>query len=178
MINYYLYISVNNKLTVRELNNRIKSKEYERLSDEIKSLIKKKMVWIILLNILLLSIVSEKVLHKVIMEDLEHFLNELGEGFSFVGSEYRIKIGDSYNYIDLLLFNYFYNCFIIVELKVTELRKEYIGQVEVYMNYIDKCLKKINHDKTIGIIVCKKDNCFIMEYCSDKRIFSTDYVVM
>ena len=75
----------------------------------------------------------------------------------------------------MLLYNYEYNAFVIVELKVTELKKEHIGQIKVYMNYIDKNLRKINQDKTIGIIICKKDNKFIMEYCSDKRILSKEY---
>ena len=56
-----------------------------------------------------------------------------------------------------------------------ELKKEHIGQIEVYMNYIDKNLKGVMQDKTIGIIICKKDNKFIMEYCSDKRILSKEY---
>ena len=104
-------------------------------------------------------------------------MKELGNSFSFVGSEYKIKLGDRYNYIDLLLFNYIYNCFVIVELKVTELRKEHIGQINLYMNYIDKNIKNIYQDKTIGIIICKKDNKFVMEYCSDDRIYRTTYVL-
>ena len=63
----------------------------------------------------------------------------------------------------------------MVELKVTELKKEYIGQILTYMNYIDKNIKSIEEDKTIGIIICKKNNKFIMEYCSDDRILSKEY---
>jgi len=98
-----------------------------------------------------------------------------GGGFCYIDSEYKIKVGDRYNYIDLLLFNYIYNCFIVVELKVTELKAEHIGQITKYMNYIDKNVKNINQDKTIGIIICKKDNHFVMEYCSDFRIYRTTY---
>ena len=75
----------------------------------------------------------------------------------------------------MLLYNIKFNCYVVVELKVTELKKEHIGQIEIYMNYIDKNLKDIMQDKTIGIIICKKDNKFIMEYCSDKRILSKEY---
>ena len=109
------------------------------------------------------------------MEDLPSFLKELGNGFTFVENEYKIKIGNTYNYIDLLLYNIEFNCYVVVELKVTELKKEHIGQIEVYMNYIDKNLRKVTQDKTIGIIICKKNNKFIMEYCSDKRILSKEY---
>ena len=102
-------------------------------------------------------------------------MSELGNGFTYVGNEYKIKIGDRYNYIDLLLFNYIYNSFVVVELKVNEIKAEYIGQIKKYMNYIDKNIKNINQDNTIGIIICKKGNEFIMEYCSDERIYKTTY---
>ena len=104
-------------------------------------------------------------------------MNELGKGFSFIGSEYKIKLGNNYNYIDLLLFNIEYNCYVVVELKVTELKKEHIGQIKLYMNYIDENLRSINQDRTIGIIICKKNNKFVMEYCSDKRIYQTIYTL-
>ena len=117
-------------------------------------------------------------MYQLILEDLPSFLKELGNGFTFVENEYKIKIGNTYNYIDLLLYNYEYNCFVVVELKVTELKKEHIGQIEIYMNYIDKNLRKITQDKTIGIIICKKNNKFIMEYCSDSRILSKKYILV
>ena len=119
--------------------------------------------------------ISEKILQKLILENISSFLRELGAGFSYIDNEYKIKAGDIYNYIDLLLYNIKYNCYVVVELKVTELRKEHIGQIQLYMNYIDKNVKEINQDKTIGIIICKKDNIFVMEYCSDKRIYRTIY---
>ena len=105
-------------------------------------------------------------------------MNELGNSFCFVGSEYKIKIGDRYNYIDLLLFNIEYNCYVVIELKVTELKKEHIGQIQVYMNYIDNNLKKLSQDSTIGIIICKKDNNYIIEYCSDDRIIAREYALV
>ena len=87
-------------------------------------------------------------------------------------------MGDRYNYIDLLLFNYKYNAFAVIELKVTELRKEHIGQIQVYMNYVDENIKSISHDKTIGIIIAKYGNEFVMRYCSDKRIFNTTFMLV
>ena len=99
----------------------------------------------------------------------------MGTGFSFIENEYKIKIGNTYNYIDILLYNIKYRCYVVVELKITELKKEYIGQVEVYMNYLDNNLKTIDDDKTIGIIICKKDNKYVIDYCSDKRILSKEY---
>ena len=121
------------------------------------------------------EIINEKLLKQLILEDMDNFLSELGEGFCYIKNEYKIKLGDRYNYIDLLLYNIKYNCYVVVELKVTELRKEHIGQIKLYMNYIDKNVKEINQYKTIGIIICKRDNVFVMEYCSDKRIYRTIY---
>ena len=181
---YYINISIKQNLSRNELRARIKNKEYERLDESTKlKLITKEenKVSDFIKNPILIknsynyTEISEKILQKLILEDISSFLDELGTGFTFIKNEYKIKIGNSYNYIDLLLFNYEYNCFIVVELKVTELRKEYIGQIEVYMNYIDNNLKKVTQDKTIGIIIVKKDNHFIMEYCSDDRILSREY---
>ena len=104
-------------------------------------------------------------------------MKELGSSFSFVGSEYIIKIGDRYNYIDLLLFNIEFNCYVVVELKIIELKKEHIGQIQIYMNYIDKHIKTINQDKTIGIIITKRDNHYYIEYSSDKRILTREYIL-
>ena len=122
-------------------------------------------------------IISEKILKEIVLENIDEFLEELGNNFSYVRNEYKIKIGDRYNYIDLLLYNIEFNCYVVIELKVTELKKEHIGQIETYMTYIDKKIKKITQDKTIGIIICKKNNVFLMEYCSDQRILSRDYIL-
>ena len=185
-INYYINQCITHNLSKRQLREKIKSKEYERLPDRTKNkLVKKEETNIkdfvknpIIINSNNKEIISEKVLHQLILENIENFLYELGDGFSFIGSEYKIKLGNEYNYIDLLLFNYIYNCFVVIELKVTELKKEHIGQIETYMKYIDKNLKNINQDKTIGIIICKKDNHFIMEYVSDERILSREYITI
>ena len=180
------YISVSSNITVRQLREKIRNKEYERLPEETKN----KMLYqketdiqdFVKHPIVIKSngqeIISEKVLQKIILEDISSFLKELGSGFTFIENEYKIKIGDRYNYIDLLLYNIPYNCYVVVELKIIELKKEHIGQIKVYMNYIDKNLKTINQDKTIGIIICKEDNHFLMEYCSDSRIFSTNYITI
>ena len=186
-INYYISICEQQNLSVRQLRERIKNKEYERLDGKTKyKLIKQEETKvddfiknpIIIKNNLNYEVISEKALQKMILEDIPAFLSELGSGFTFIRNEYPIKIGNNYNYIDLLLYNIEFNCYVVVELKITELKKEHIGQIEVYMNYIDKNLKNITQDKTIGIILCKKDNKFIMEYCSDGRIKTREYELL
>ena len=183
-VNYYIKIVEDENLTVRELRKRIKSNEYERLDEETKKKLKDKEKLkvpdlvknpIQIRNTNDYNEISEKILQKLILEDIPSFLKELGSGFCFIDNEYKIKMGDRYNYIDLLLYNYEFNCFVVVELKVTELKKEHIGQIECYMNYIDKNLKSINQNKTIGIIICKKENRYVIEYCSDDRIISRKY---
>ena len=181
---YYLNLATNNNFSRNELRSRIKSKEYERLGESAKTkLIANKELLLpdLVKNPILIKNpnrcdeISEKILQQIILEDIESFMKELGTGFCFIGKECPIKIGNNYNYIDLLLFNYEYNCFVVIELKVTRLKKVHIGQIEVYMNYIDKNLKKPNQDKTIGIIVCRENNEYIIEYCSDKRIIARNY---
>ena len=184
---YYLTISIKQHIDVRGLREKIKNKEYERLDENTKlKIMKQEKVQVkdFIKNPILIhqhnhhESVSEKILQKLIMEDIVYFLNELGDSFCFVCNEYKIKLGNHYNYIDLLLYNIQFHCYVVIELKVTELKKEHIGQIQVYMNYIDHHLKTIQQDKTIGIIICKRNNQFIMEYCSDKRILTKEYKFM
>lgn len=187
IINYYINICIYQNLSVRELRNKIKNREYERLDEETKNkLINNENLNIkdniknpiLIKNIHNYTEITEKILQKLILEDISSFMKELGDSFSFIDNEYKIKIGERYNYIDLLLFNIEFNCYVVAELKVTELKKEHIGQIQVYMNYIDKNLKKINQDKTIGIIICKKENKYVIEYSSDPRIVARTYELL
>ena len=183
---YYIDIVEKQNLSVRQLREKIKNNDFERLPEKAKSKIKnnkRQNINDLIKNPIKINTtknyekITEKILHNLILDNIENFMMELGSGYSFIGSEYKIKIGNRYNYIDLLLFNYIYNSFVVIELKVTELKKEHIGQIKTYMNYIDKNIKTPAHDKTIGIIIIKKDNDYIMEYCSDERIYKTTYKV-
>ena len=183
-INYYINQVSKRNLSKRQLEEIVKNNEYERLPVatrnkliykdrvEVKDLVPNP---ILIKNKNNIEIITEKALHHLILEDIESFMKELGNSFSFIGSEYKIKIGNNFNYMDLLLFNIEYNCYVVVELKITELKKEHIGQIQIYMNYIDENLRKINQDKTIGIIICKQDNKYVIKYCSDDRIIAREY---
>ena len=186
-LKYYINVASEKKLSKRQLREIIKSNEYERLPEstknkliledklEVKDLVPNP---ILIKNNNNIHIISEKVLHNLILEDIESFMNELGTCFCFVGNEYKIKIGDRNHYIDLLLFNIKYNCYVVIELKVTEYKAEYISQVEKYMNYIDKNVKEISNNNTIGILICRKENSFVIEYCSDERIIVREYKIV
>ena len=183
-INYYIKITKEQNLSIRELRTKIKNNEYERLDESTKEKLKEKeelKVPDLVKNPIQIkntsgnNEISEKVLQKLILEDIPSFFKELGSGFSFIDNEYKIKMGDRYNYIDLLLYNIKYKCYVVVELKVTELNSNHTGQIQKYMNYIDKNIKNIDDNKTVGIIICKKENRYVIEYCSDDRIISREY---
>ena len=182
-INYYIHITELYNLSYRDLSKRIKSNEYERIGykeeleePKVSTLIKNPII--IKTDKKISDKVSEYALHEFILEDMDNFLKELGSGFTYYGHEVAIKIGENNHYIDFLLFNYEFNCFVVVEIKVVTMRAEYIGQVKKYMNYVDKNIKKEFHDKTVGVIICKREDKYVMEYCSDDRIFSTTYEVI
>ena len=178
-LKYYIYIIQTQNLSVRELRERIKSKEYERIGQNVD--FEESKVNALIKNPILIKVknknekLTEYALHQAILENMEDFLKELGVGFAFIGSEVKIKLGDRYNYIDFLLFNIHFNCYVVVELKITELKAEYIGQITKYISYVDKNIKKPFHEDTVGVIICKKDNKYVMEYCTNPNIFTFTY---
>lgn len=183
-INYYIKITEEQNLSVRNLRDKIKSKEYERLDEKTKNKIINKLEYnavdfvknpILIKNSYDYKNISEKILQKLILENISSFLRELGAGFSYIDNEYKIKVGDTYNYIDLLLYNIKFKCYVVIELKVTKLKKEHTGQIQIYMNYIDRNVKEVNDNKTVGIIICKKNNEYVIDYCSDNRVISREY---
>ena len=186
-IDYYILICKQQNISVRKLKEKIKSNEYQRLPKIAKNKLinnqESKIVDFIKNPIILKNsndyeIISEKVLQKIILGDIPTFLKELGTGFTFIENEYKIKLGNRYNYIDLLLYNIKYRCYVVVELKVTELKKEHTGQIMTYMNYIDENIKSLEDNKTIGIIICREDNEYVIKYCSDNRIISRRFIIV
>lgn len=183
-INYYIDVTINHNIGYRELGKKIKNNEYQRLNIKTKNKLVNKLGTnvidfvkdpILIKNTNNYENISEKLLQKLILEDITSFMKELGDGFSFIDNEYKIKIGDSYNYIDLLLYNFKFKCFVVIELKVTKLNSNHTGQIQNYMNYIDKNIKRIDDNKTVGIIICKQNNRYVIDYCSDDRIISREY---
>ena len=166
-LKYYIYITSN---------------EYERIGNKIE--LEKPKVNTLIKNPILIKVknknkkLTEYALHQSILENIDDFLKELGIGFAFIGSEVKIKIGNNYHYIDFLLFNVKFNCYVVVELKVVNFKAEYIGQITKYINYVDKNIKEIHNEKTVGIIICKKENKYVMEYCTNPQIFVRTYETM
>ena len=187
-VNEFLYyINCINKmnLTTRELDLKLKSKEYERLDSKIKEkLMKQEEVSvkdkipdpIVLEGLEYKEKLTEKVVQKWIDENPASFCKSLGEGYSYIESQYKIKIGSNYNYIDILLFNYISNSFVVVEIKVTELKKEHIGQIETYMNYVDANFKKEFHNKTTGILLVRENNKWLIKYINNNDIVVREFI--
>ena len=185
--NYYINRCIQNNLSVRGLINEIKTKSFDRLSyadkkhiklitDKKTSLDIKDMIHDpILINIDNKEKMSEKILKKYILKELEHFFLELGTGFTFVGSEYKLSYDNKNYYVDLLLFNTELNRYIVCELKLGEIKPRDVTQTKVYMMLTDKFLKRRFHNETIGIIITRKNGKLELEYVSDPNIFVTTY---
>ena len=182
---YYVKCIGEMNLTTRELDSKLKLKEYERLDSKIKEkLMKQEEVSvkdkipdpIVLEGLEYKEKLTEKIVQKWIDENPASFCKSLGEGYSYIESQYKIKIGSNYNYIDILLFNYISNSFVVVEIKVTELKKEHIGQIETYMNYVDANLKKDFHNKTTGILLVRENNKWLIKYINNDGILVRNYI--
>ena len=178
-IDYYIHVAIRSNLSYRKLAERIKSDEYGRLPLETKIKLKeskevneKDMVpsTIFVPSSKLKEELTEKVLENLIIDNISYVMEQLGEGYCFIKNQYKINIGNNKNYIDILLFNIKYNNYVVIELKVREFRKEDIGQILLYMNYIDKEVKSITQNKTMGIIITKEVDKFVVRYVNHDNI--------
>jgi predicted nuclease of restriction endonuclease-like (RecB) superfamily len=107
---------------------------------------------------------KERDLESALVDNLVRFLLELGSGFSFVGRQYPLKVGDKEFAIDLLFYHFKLRCFVVVELKAGEFLPEYTGKLNFYLNVVDDLLKQKEDNATIGILICKQRNKIITEY--------------
>ena len=184
-IEYYLNLSNKLCLTTRELRLRIKSNEYNRLPVEVKEKLKSNELVstsdkvpspVVLQNLKVDGKLTEKIVQTWIDENPVSFCETLGDGYTYVKSQYKIKIGSNYNYIDVLLFNTIDLNYVVVEIKVTVLKKEHIGQIETYMKYIDINLRKEFHNKTTGILLVRENNKWLLKYTNNDGILVRNHI--
>lgn len=180
--NYYLNKVINNNLSVRRLREEIKSNSYERLINKpkhIELIVPEEKYTIIneMKNPIIIkvdknkSIKNEKDLELIILSEIAFILNQLGTGYAFIDSQYKIN-----NYfIDILLFNIKLNCYVVVELKLRKLKAEDKAQTEIYMKLVDDNLKEIHHSKTIGIIITKEQDKYIANFVRSENIIPLTY---
>lgn len=186
--NYYINQCILNNLSKRELAKLIKEKAYDRLSyadkNNIKIINSKNEASYSLKDMLLDPIIiklpgneniSEKVLKKYILDELRDFFLQLGSGFLYAGSEYKLDYYGKHFYVDILLFNINLNCYIPVELKLNSTNYKDVSQVQLYRKIIDNTIKKKYHNKSIGLIISKKNDNFIFEYVNDEGVYLISY---
>ncbi len=189
-INYYINKCITNNLSVRGLINEIKTNSFERSTIKDKNNIKliteevnyKPTLSDMLKDPIIINVdnqdrLSEKALKKYMIKQLEHIFLELGYGFTFAGSEYKLIVGKKNYYIDLLMFNTKLNFYTVIELKTREFKPKDIGQIEFYMNYVDENIKEPFHAKTEGIIICKENDKLVCKYVSNKNIKVINYLL-
>ena len=189
--NYYINLVILNNLSVRELQREIKNKSFDRLSYadkehielisdtnntplSIKDMIKDS---IILKADKSLDKIDEQAIHKYIISLLEDKFLELGTGFALIGHEYKLHIDNKTYKIDLLFFNYKLNAFIVVEVKTRKIKHTDIGQLNFYVKFVEDNIKDINHNKTIGLLIVKENNKYIIKYTTSNDILVTTYAL-
>ena len=183
--NYYINLCIENKLSVRELKLEIKSNSYERLEhkpEKIDIVVPIKVPAItnnfknpILLKLKDKEIKSESDLEKLIYSQLNYVFLQLGKGFTWVGNQYKVSDGNKNYFIDMLLYNVKYNCYVVVEIKCRKLKKEDKGQVEFYMNLVDNYVKEPSNNPTIGIIITKDQDKFVANFVRSEKLVPLTY---
>ena len=181
--NYYINLCIKNNLSKRKLIKEIKSNSYERLVDKpnkIDIIIPSKpSITTDMKNPIIIpidkKIANEYDLELSILANLDFFFKQLGEGFLYAGHQYKINDGKNNYYIDILLFNYKLNCFIVVELKLRSLKKEDKAQIEYYIKLIDEQVKEVHHNRTIGIIISKESDKLIVNFIKSSDIIPLYY---
>ena len=183
--NYYINLCIANNLSKRELEKEIKSNSYERLEykpDKIDIVVSTKVPAIvnnfknpILLELKDKEIKSESDLEKLIYSQLSYVFLQLGKGFTWVGNQYKVSDGNKNYFIDMLLYNVKYNCYVVVEIKCRKLKKEDKGQVEFYMNLVDNFVKEPSNNPTIGIIITKDQDKFVANFVRSEKLVPLTY---
>ncbi len=193
--NFYEIEALKNHWSVRELERQYDSALYTRLvlsrnKDEVKELSKKGLILekpkdaikdpyvLEFLGLPERNEYSENQLEQEIINKLEHFLLELGNGFTFVARQKRISLDDTHFRIDLVFYNRILKCFVLIDLKIGELKHQDLGQMQMYVNYYDREVKLKDENKTIGIVLCQNKRKSVVEYTlpeDNEQIFASKY---
>lgn len=196
--NFYEIEAAQNNWTLRELKRQFDSGLFERLSlslekEKVKSLSSKGQIiesvqdlikdpYILeFVGLPVLSSYSESELEQKLIDKLEHFLLELGKGFTFVARQKRITIDEKHFAVDLVFYNRFLKCFVVLDLKIGELKHQDIGQMMMYVNYFDRFEKTDDENPTVGIILCKDKSKALVELTLPKdnnQIYASKYLTV
>lgn len=179
---FYINLCIKEHYSYRELERQINSAYYERytlsagkqppeiVSPEVKSSI---LDTYVLEFLDLPNEYSEKNLRKAIIKNLKQFILEFGKDFTFIGEEYRVQVGCHDFYIDLLFYNRALSCLVPIELKIGEFKPEHIGQINFYLEALDRDVKKPNENPSVGLILCASKDDAVVEYALSRSLSPT-----
>ena len=184
---FYLQLSIRNNYSKRELDRQITSSYYERymLSDckQLPTVTKTideddypntRILDTYSLEFLdLPNEFSEKDLKNAIIKNLKDFILEVGKDFTFIGDEYRVQVGNHDFFIDLLFYNRELSCLVAFELKLGEFKAEYLGKMNLYLEALDRDVKKDQENPSVGIILCSSKDKDVVEYSLSKNMSQT-----
>jgi protein of hypothetical function DUF1016 len=192
---FYENEATNERWSLRELKRQFNAALYERLAlsrdkKAIAEISKQGMIverpedivkdpYILeFLGILEESRYSESDLEQRIIDELQHFLLELGKGYTFVGRQERLTFDEQHFYVDLVFFNRLLQCFVLIDLKIGGITHQDLGQMQMYVNYYDRKVKLATENPTVGILLCKEKNSAVVEMTlpqDNTQIFASKY---
>ena len=179
---FYIKLCIENQYSFRELERQIESGYYYRYKLSISKPLPEKVSEITKGNVLdsyvlefldLPNQYTEKNLRKSIIKNLKNFILEFGRDFTFIGEEYRLQVGGKDFYIDLLFYNRSLSCLFPIELKIGEFKPEHIGQLNFYLEALDRDVRKENENPSVGLILCTSKNDTVVEYSLSRTMSST-----
>ena len=179
---FYIELCIKNNYSKRELERQIDSAYYQRymlsakkpLPENVPNTVRGNILDSYVLEFLNLpEQYSENNLKKAIIGNLKNFILEFGKDFTFIGEEYRVQVGDQDFYIDLLFYNRALSCLVPIELKIGKFKPEHIGQLNFYLEALDRDVKKSNENPSVGVILCATKDDAVVEYAMSRSMSPT-----
>lgn len=179
---FYIKLCIKENYSKRELERQIDSAYYQRymlsvnktLPEVIPNKVKENILDTYVLEFLdLPKSFTESSLKKAIIENLKSFILEFGKDFTFIGEEYRVQVGGQDFYIDLLFYNRALSCLVPIELKIGKFKPEHIGQLNFYLEALDRDVKKPNENPSVGVILCASKDDAVVEYALSRSMSQT-----
>lgn len=179
---FYLALCAREQYSKRELERQINSAYFERymlsrtkpISQRVPGDVRDSILDTYVLEFLdLPDVFSERNLRKAIIANLKQFILEFGKDFTLVGEEYRVQVGNTDFFIDLLFYNRALSCLVPIELKLGKFRPEHIGQINFYLEALDRDVRKPNENPSVGVILCASKDDAVVEYALSRSISPT-----
>ena len=179
---FYMALCAREHYSKRELERQIDTSYYERsmisskkpLPESVSHNVRESILDTYVLEFLdLPEQFSEKNLRKAIIENLKQFILEFGRDFTFIGEEYRVQVGNTDFFIDLLFYNRALSCLVPIELKIGKFKPEHIGQINFYLEALDRDVKRPNENPSVGVILCASKDDAVVEYALSRSMSPT-----